>query len=406
MATIEIKHIGPLANTGILKLTPVMLFIGKQSTGKSTLMKIICFCRWIEKQIMVGDENFISKYTHYNRFLKELMKFHRLPKEAFSSESYIGYDGDCVTITLSGNKNVKISPKRNFKTNIYNTKLSFIPAERCLTSAINNIDKNYKSSDLDILFNYILEWGEAREFFTKDNPLNLVFDKRMHYYHDINAGDVIKLKDKAVTIETFYASSGVQSAMPILAMVGYVCSQIGTSGKKSPMDYVRAISRILSTSQDEIDNLSNETLTSVRQLLSYRNMQLYIEEPEQNLFPESQTALIFDLIKSIKQAETKTQYPSYLVMTTHSPYVLTTLNQLLAAAKALDVNRDETLKIIDEENILPHSYYSAYYINDGELTDLIDDEIGLIKGEYLDEVSEQTDNIMYELNNIIYADID
>ena len=228
----------------------------------------------------------------------------------------------------------------------------------------------------------------------------------MHYYHDINAGDVIKLEDKAITIETFYASSGVQSAMPILAMVRYVCSLIGTSGKKSPMDYVRAISRILSTSQDEIDNLSKETLTSVRQLLSYRNMQLYIEEPEQNLFPESQTALIFDLIKSIKQAETKTHYPSYLVMTTHSPYVLTTLNQLLAAAKALDVNREETLKIIDEENILPHNYYSAYYIDGGKLTDLIDDEIGLIKGEYLDQVSEQTDNVMYELNNIIYADID
>ena len=63
MATIEIKNIGPLADTGILSLTPVMLFIGKQSTGKSTLMKIICFCRWIEKQVMVGDENFISKYT-------------------------------------------------------------------------------------------------------------------------------------------------------------------------------------------------------------------------------------------------------------------------------------------------------------------------------------------------------
>ena len=70
MATIEIKHIGPLANTGILKLTPVLLFIGKQSTGKSTLMKIICFCRWIEKQVMVGDENFIYRLKAQPYFLR------------------------------------------------------------------------------------------------------------------------------------------------------------------------------------------------------------------------------------------------------------------------------------------------------------------------------------------------
>lgn len=406
MSIIQIKHIEPLTDTGVLELTPVMLFIGKQSTGKSTLMKIICFCRWIEKQVMVGEEDFISRYTHYNRFVKELMKFHRLPKTAFSSSSYIMYDGDCVTITLEGNKNVKIVRKKNFKTHRYNTKLSFIPAERCLTSAINNIDKNYKSSDLDILFNYIMEWNEAREAFTKDNPLDLAFDKQMVYYHDTNGSDMITIKDKGITIGTFYASSGVQSAMPILALVGYALSLVGTGGKKSPMDYIRAISKVLSTNIDEVSNLSNETLNSIRQLLSYKSMQLYIEEPEQNLFPESQVELVYDIVKKIKQAESKTQYPSHLVMTTHSPYVLTSLNHLLAAAKALMVDSTRTFEIIKEEYILPHNYYSAYYINEGCFISLIDDETGLIKGEYLDEVSDKTDDIMYQLNDIIYADVD
>ena len=52
MATIQIKNIGPITDTGIIPLTSVMLVIGKQSSGKSTFLKILCFCRWMEKLIM------------------------------------------------------------------------------------------------------------------------------------------------------------------------------------------------------------------------------------------------------------------------------------------------------------------------------------------------------------------
>ncbi|MDR0892693.1 MAG: ATP-binding protein [Mediterranea sp.] len=52
MASIEIKHVGPLVDTGRIELKTVNLFIGKQSTGKSTLMKILCHCRWVEKTLM------------------------------------------------------------------------------------------------------------------------------------------------------------------------------------------------------------------------------------------------------------------------------------------------------------------------------------------------------------------
>lgn len=101
MATIRVKNIAPLKDTETLNLTSVMLFIGMQSTGKSTLMKILCFCRWIEKRVMVDGEELLYKYTHYNRFRKELMKFHRLNEAVFADDSKIEYNGDCVTIELS-----------------------------------------------------------------------------------------------------------------------------------------------------------------------------------------------------------------------------------------------------------------------------------------------------------------
>lgn len=60
MASITIKNIGPLSDTGTVELGRFNIFIGKQSTGKSTLMKILCFCQWIEKKIMTGDEKKIG----------------------------------------------------------------------------------------------------------------------------------------------------------------------------------------------------------------------------------------------------------------------------------------------------------------------------------------------------------
>ena len=65
MSKIRIKNIGPIVDSGDITLSAVMLIVGKQSSGKSTFMKILCFCRWIEKRIMLDGENLLKKYTHY-----------------------------------------------------------------------------------------------------------------------------------------------------------------------------------------------------------------------------------------------------------------------------------------------------------------------------------------------------
>lgn len=261
---------------------------------------------------------------------------------------------------------------------------------------------------MDVLFNYILEWGEAREQFTSNTPLNLVIDPNMAYYYDEKKGDVLKLNREQRTIGTFYASSGVQSALPVAVLANYIGGLIGTNGKKSPMDYMRAISRFLSTDEEGRLEITNENLASVKQLLLYKSIQLYIEEPEQNLFPKSQSELVKEVVRVIKKAMEATDVQdSSVVMTTHSPYVLTALNVMLATAKAFERNPQQTKELMGEDNIMGHNNFSAYYINrDGMLVNLIDEETGLIMGEYLDGVSEEVDETMYQLNEIIYADAD
>ena len=121
MATIQIKNIGPITDTGIIPLTSVMLVIGKQSSGKSTFLKILCFCRWMEKLIMVSDEEAISQYTHNLKFLKSMKQFHRFNDSYFSSASSIRYEGDTITITMENIlSDVKILRKPEFETVRYN----------------------------------------------------------------------------------------------------------------------------------------------------------------------------------------------------------------------------------------------------------------------------------------------
>ena len=56
MATLRIQHIGPIVEVCV-ELNKVNVFIGPQSSGKSTINKVACFCTWVEKQVAL-DQSF------------------------------------------------------------------------------------------------------------------------------------------------------------------------------------------------------------------------------------------------------------------------------------------------------------------------------------------------------------
>ena len=63
-----------------------------------------------------------------------------------------------------------------------------------------------------------------------------------------------------------------------------------------------------------------------------------------------------------------------MVMTTHSPYVLTSLNVLMKVALAKEKKLDEKMKEMLEYAI-PISWYSAYCMTDeGKMENIVDDE--------------------------------
>lgn len=111
----------------------------------------------------------------------------------------------------------------------------------------------------------------------------------------------------------------------------------------------------------------------------------YIEEPEAHLFPNFQR-VITERIAEYSMAKDGAQS---VVITTHSPYVLSTLNNLLMAGRVGSRRKLSSMvaDFIPSSRWLPKGSVQAYSFVGGECHRIVDDSLGLIDAEYLDSVS-------------------
>ena len=107
---------------------------------------------------------------------------------------------------------------------------------------------------------------------------------------------------------------------------------------------------------------------------------LIIEEPEAHLFPTAQVKVLEFMVRQLQSRG------GDIMFTTHSPYLLSALNNHILAD---DVEGEEGIS---------RDKVRAYAIRDGATFQLINDETGLISAEYIDSVS---DNISDEFARLI-----
>lgn len=406
MATIHIKNIGPLKDTGPIELTRITLLLGPQGSGKSTFLKILCHIRWVEKQLMIKAKK-VSDYSAYKRFYKSLIQFYPFDKSFFSSQSEVLYDGDCYSIYWVGgvSKNASIKKKTNSKAEEHNPKISFVPAERNLLS----VNPSYRD-EFGLLLNFLLEFGEAKRSYVENKSLPLSIDDDFEFYHK-EGDNLIRLKRLGLSIRPKFASSGIQSAFPIDVISSYLYSCIGELSQMT----TSIIYNLFSSFEDE-----KRTPKDVK-IHKYSSMQLYVEEPEQNLYPEAQKNLLLRLVELLYKAKKdKETHPSSIIITTHSPYILSVLNTQINISREIEELK-ETVNIDSEQSArlknfvekflpnnnpvggyLPLSDYSAYFVGkDGKITSLIDADFPMVDGTLLDGVSDWVE----EFNTKLYSNI-
>jgi len=117
---------------------------------------------------------------------------------------------------------------------------------------------------------------------------------------------------------------------------------------------------------------------------------LFVEEPEAHLYPTSQRTIVQLLALAFNAMEGKANF----IITTHSPYVLSTLNNLLKAGELFarhksDGKRRAVSSVVSESIALSRDSIGAYYMDRNGCHSMIDNETGLIDGRGIDDVSEE-----------------
>ena len=124
-----------------------------------------------------------------------------------------------------------------------------------------------------------------------------------------------------------------------------------------------------------------------------------IEEPEAHLFPEAQRDITYLITLLANQPK------SQVIITTHSPYILAALNNLVEAhlVGQKETKAEAVSKVINPLLwVNPENLYVGY-LDKGGIEDIIDPETRLIKHEILDGVS---DDIMSKFDDLLEIQYD
>ena len=433
MASLSIKNVGPIKEV-CFKLNKINVFIGPQSSGKSTIAKIISFCLWLEKDALIHQD---VNYIHPDFFEKNLMNFHQL-QNSFGSDSLVAYKSEILSFEY-GPSTFHIQTESNFKKGKVG-KNAYIPAERNIITLPGIITLPLGETNIK---SFLSDWINIHSKYNQKNAFTLLNLNAKYYYNEELKQDRILL-DEGKDISLNEASSGLQSVVPLFLVVDYLTSWIYKQSNdisvqlKKDIEFtiVKEFIKSLGTFSDldeedlkkiyEDENMRNTVKASVSNLQhlteEYKDYfatqeqnsmlrlvdnitkphfsNIIIEEPEQNLFPQTQVDLIKDILKRLNKERDN------LVITTHSPYILYALNNcMLGALVSGRIPDNDTDSLKDKDSWVHPGLVSIWSLKDGtfyqaeaNVNHTIQDEEGLIRNNYFNEVMQ---NVMGNFSNLL-----
>ncbi len=328
MSSIRLKNFGPikqgyLSNNGWLDINKVTVFIGDQGSGKSTLAKSISALFWMEKALNRGDLKGAGHITYAN--MLDLFHYQRI-LSYFNDYTEIEYSGLKFTIRKSSSFSWPVIEPSNSYYNYVVPKIMYVPSERNFFSSIESSSKlGYLPG---ILKDYGFELRRAQEHYkNKEIPLPISNSK---YFFDENDNSS-KLLGDDFKINLSEAASGFQSLIPLYLVSKFLTEELDKDEKTKREEL--SIENSLKRNSEISSVMFDDTLTEdekkkrIEEIDSKYLNNCFInivEEPEQNLFPSSQGALLKSLIEL-----NNFKKDNKLVLTTHSPYIINELTLLI-----------------------------------------------------------------------------
>lgn len=389
----------------------INVIIGPQANGKSLIAKLLHFHRILNSIFLSSIKNDWTKRETDRHIIKEFES--RFPRYAWDGSSFfVGYSIGDIFFEIDGKKtgnsktvvSVNYSPELvkavNYRKKVYKkareelsaetsdagrdrkeinlyyevvvsplylgdysyffTRALFIPASR---SFFANLQKNiftFLASNLDI-DPYLKEFGSH-------------YENSKRWYKD----DYLRRKDPEFVQNLYDAVESIVS---------------GEYEHADQQDWIVKNSRrinLANASSGQQEALPMLLALCYWPLRGSDSSMCFIEEPEAHLFPTSQ-ANIISLLSNIciKQG-------TGFFITTHSPYIVTALNNLIVAHDKIRDGLLTSAELVDingPSSAVAYEDVAAYSMCDGVATSIGDDEYRIIGADMLDSISDHFDAV-------------
>lgn len=458
MQKIIIKNFGAIEYAEI-EIKKVLVLIGEQASGKSTIAKLIYFFKTLRDDVF----NHIYQDQQRDYFDEELDIIYVLQEKFYnwfgSTENLIDFEikfyysvelHKYLSLSLNKERTIKCEFSENFYKyntsdtyNIYDAisqikKLlqqgskstsmheqivhaqSKIEYAQILAALLNNLFRCYEVDSLFIIAGRSITVGYSElfeKYFFADLQSRLEKNSKKEFQQKaqiVNEILMLKFIERVIYIKDIFSTYG--KFKDLISRFKFSTKDKDKEEKSNLYLAEKKILEILKgeyisnnleekiilNTQESIDlhNASSGQQEAIRILqdiffviLKQSEILRILEEPETHLFPVAQKSLIELLALMVNQ-----NYHNQLIITTHSPYILTVFNNLLFAQRVVEKNpsvETEVAKIIPKQFWLDPEEFSAYSLGNSSIEEepkycesIFNQQTGAIKQNYLDAVSE------------------
>lgn len=442
MQKIEINNFGPIERASI-EVAPLTVLIGQQASGKSTIAKLIYFFK------SLGEYFFTSYYNSPDdRFsLQEDLffpfrdKFYDMFGNTYDMPDFnikYWYDTERhIDLTRNSKKRLQVTLSPGFfpkeekesliickklllqlKDNLGQSPVEQVAAENRRMSLLNRmseiINRIFCVTYNDALYipagrNATVGYNDVFESLLSATLKQNLEDhgkgmKRINS-QTIDEALMLQFMQRVSRMRQMFAKSGnfdgLISIAPkerkdILSKTSSLIEQVlkGKYASSSDSEKIMLRNRKFvylrnaSSGQQESIRILQDAFWSI---FSGNTVLRVIEEPEAHLYPEAQM-LMLQVLAVMLNSDSGNQ----MVVTTHSPYVLSVFNNLIYAWQVGQKHAADAEQILDRSCWLNPAGVRAYMLADGNSSDIMDKELDVIKAEMIDMVSE-TLNTQYDM---------
>jgi len=270
-----------------------------------------------------------------------------------------------------------------------NREVIFIPAGRSMITTLSQQRYNIDTGD---------EWLSSGHL-KSDNVIKLDFLMK-NFIDLVDTSKLIYQRGLTDLIQIYINENNAQGNYKLAETIEIAQNLIGLI-LKGNYNYQNGIEKInFGKGKSTLINFASSGQQEVTWILSIilfliiynSKVFLVVEEPEAHLFPVAQKRII-DLIALLAN-----QNDNQILLTTHSPYILSSFNNLLYAQKISIDKAKEVATVVDPHLWINPVRLDAYILEDGTARTIVDREIGLIESAEIDRAS----NIIVDTFNQLF----